>query len=172
MTTAPVEGGQAAAAVVDGFTRVWAAPRVEDFLALFTPDVRLRAPLVESSVGLAAAYEEFARLLYVWPSVHGIVDRWSATEDAVFIEWRLEGDLGGRHLSFPVVDRIIVRDGLIAEREMFADSLALAAPFLRSPRNWLRIWRSGIAPTRSARRLMRATTSRRRFLHARSARLL
>lgn len=151
-----------AARVVERFAAAWSSPSVDGFLAILTPDVRLRAPLVEPSDGHAGAAEEFARLLYVWPTVHGVVRRWSAVDDAVFIEWTLQGDVDGRHVAFDVVDRLIVRDGLIAERELFADGMTLAAPFLRSPRQWLRVWRSGIAPAPWLRRLMRSTPGARR----------
>lgn len=144
-----------AAQVVERFAAAWAHPSVDGFLALLTPDVRLRAPLVEPSDGLDGAAEEFARLLYVWPGVHGVVRRWSASDDAVFIEWTLQGDVAGRHVAFDIVDRLIVRDGLIAERDMFGDAMTLAAPFLRSPSQWIRVWRSGIAPMPWLRRLMR-----------------
>jgi ketosteroid isomerase-like protein len=149
--------------VVEAFARAWANPSLDGFLDLFTEDVHLSAPLTEPSVGLGRAYEEFSRLLYVWPDVRGVVDRASAHGDTVFIEWRLLGRFAGRDQSFRVVDRIITRDGKIAEREMFGDGLAIAQAFLRFPTKWPRIWRSGLAPTRSMRRVMRATTSRRRF---------
>lgn len=152
-----------AAHVVDGFARVWAHPRVDDFLELFTSDVRLTAPLVEPSVGPDQAYEEFARLLYVWPDAHGVINRWSATDDVVFIEWTLQGDFYGRHLAFRLVDRIVFRDGLIAEREMFADGLTIASAFLKSPRGWWRVWRSGMAPGHRSRWLLRAFGSSKRF---------
>ena len=149
--------------VVNGFAEAWSAPTLEGFLNLFTTDVRLRAPFTEPSTGHDEAYQEFARLLYVWPDVTGVVDRWSAAGDTAFIEWRLQGPFSGRNLSFRVVDRILTRDGLIAEREMFGDGLTIATPFLRSPSHWLRTWRSGLAPMRWMRRVMRLTSSRRRF---------
>jgi SnoaL-like protein len=158
-----------AAAIVEKFAAVWAVPEPERFLPLFTQDVRLVAPLVETSIGLDRAYEEFARLLYVWPAANGIVHRWSATDDLVYIEWTLRGEFRGRSLEFLVVDRLVLRAGLIAEREMFADGLRIAPAFLRSPTAWARIWRSGIGPGPTIRRLMRATTSRRRFRRPQAA---
>jgi SnoaL-like protein len=148
---------------VAGFARAWSKPTLEGFLELFAAGVRLSAPLTQPSIGREQAYEEFARLLYVWPDVRGVVDRWSAAGDTVFIEWRLEGPFAGRFLSFRAVDRIISRDGLITAREMFADGLPIAQAFLRSPTKWPRIWRSGLAPAGWVRRVMRAATSRRRF---------
>jgi ketosteroid isomerase-like protein len=163
MSLAAAESDLSTNPLVAGFAATWAAPSLDGFLRLFTTDVVLRAPLTEPSTGIDAAREEFARLLYVWPDVHGVVDRWSASGDAVFIEWRLQGRFANRALSFRVVDRIIERDGKIADREMFADGFAIAEAFLRSPTQWPRMWRSGLAPARWLRRAMRGTTSWRRF---------
>ena len=49
--------------------------------------------------------------------------RWGATEDGALIEIRLHGTLGGRPLEWTAVDRLVLRDGLIAERHSYFDPL-------------------------------------------------
>ena len=49
------------------------------------------------------------------------------------IELRLHGTLGTRPIAWTVVDRIVLRDGLIAERTAYFDPLPVAFKLLRSP---------------------------------------
>ena len=60
--------------------------------------------------------------------------RWGATEDGAMIEIRLRGTLSGRPITWTAVDRLVLRDGLIAERHSYFDPLPLLRALLRSPR--------------------------------------
>lgn len=153
-----------AAAVVDGFAAAWHAPTSADiFLPLFTDDVVLAAPFFDQSFGRDAARAEFNRFFYLLRDVHGTVHRWAARDGVVFIEWTLGARFGRTELVIPTVDRIRYRNGLIAERVAYADTLPIMRVVARRPWLWPRVWRSGMAPWPRARKLMRSTTSHRRF---------
>jgi ketosteroid isomerase-like protein len=124
------------ARVIDGFARAWAHPRVEDFVALLHPEVTLLQPVTKPIHGRDAARAEFTRLLAWLPDLEGIVDHSAADGDVVLIAWRLRFTLGGPY-ELRIVDRIVVADGLIREREAYYDSLGLMLTLLGRPSAWL-----------------------------------
>lgn len=121
--------------IVERFAAVWSEPSPDALVALVTDDVRLFQPARPRIVGRKAARRDFARLLEWQPDLHAIVDDW-AERESVFIAFRLCFTLGGRTHEVPTVDRITLRDGLIAERVASFDSLAFAFAVLRRPREW------------------------------------
>lgn len=122
--------------IVQRFTEVWAKPTADALVTLVTDDVRLIQPARAPIVGREAARRDFARLLRWQPALHGIVDDWAAREH-VYIVLRLCFVLGGREHQVRTVDRITLRDDLIAERVATFDSLAFALAILRRPSEWL-----------------------------------
>jgi ketosteroid isomerase-like protein len=128
-------------AVVQEFTRAWAEPSVDRFVALLHPEVRLLQPVTPPIVGRAAAREEFSRLLAWLPDLRGTVDESAVDDDLALIAWRLAFALGGRPFELRIVDRIVVAEGLIREREAYYDSLGLMLELLRRPRAWPGYWR-------------------------------
>ena len=108
--------------------------------------------MMQTTVGHDAAIAEFRRLFEFLADVHGVVDRWSARDDVVFIEWTLSATLAGRPLAWPIVDRFIIADGVGVERVAYFDPLPLAAAIARTPRGWRRWWRSGLGPPAFRRR--------------------
>ena len=48
------------------------------------------------------------------------------------------GTVGGRRVSWPVVDRLVVRDGLVAERRSWFDPGVLRGALARHPPSWPR----------------------------------
>jgi hypothetical protein len=143
-----------AAHFVEKFTAAWARPTVERLGALMHPEVRLRAPLMSPTNGLAASCEEMRRLLLLWPDVRIEVERWSATGDLVFIEITMHATVAGRPTRIPAIDRILLRDGLVLERVSYvADPLPLLTAMLLRPSGWRRWWRSGVGPPRRPCRL-------------------
>lgn len=123
-------------AVVEGFTKAWAKPRLETLIALLHPEVLLRQPVTPPIHGRDAARAEFARLLHWLPDLHGRVDRSAVDGDTALIAWRLRFPLRGGAHEVSIVDRLVVERGLIREREAYFDSLALVAMLLRRPREW------------------------------------
>jgi ketosteroid isomerase-like protein len=128
-------------AVAAGFTRAWGAPDLDRFMALLHPDVTLLQPVTKPIRGREAARVEFGRLLSWLPDLHGTVDRTAVDGDLALVAWRLTFELGGRPYELRIVDRLVVADGLIFEREAYYDSLALMIELLRRPRAWPGYWR-------------------------------
>jgi ketosteroid isomerase-like protein len=106
-------------------------------VALLHPDVRLLQPVAPPIHGRAAAREEFRRLLAWLPDLRGTVDQWAVRGDVALVAWRLAFTLGGRPHELRLVDRLVVAEGLIREREAYFDSLAFVTTVLRRPRSWL-----------------------------------
>jgi ketosteroid isomerase-like protein len=127
--------------VVAEFGAAWAAPRVDRFVALLHPDVTLLQPVTAPIRGREAARAEFAKLLAWLPDLCGTVDHAAADGDVALVAWRLRFGLGGAPYELRIVDRIVVADGLIHEREAYYDSLGLMLALLRRPRAWVGYWR-------------------------------
>lgn len=123
--------------IVQHFTATWANPTVEQFVALLAQDVRLSQPVTPPIRGRDEAAREFRRLIKWLPDLHGTVDSWSASGDTVLIAWRLAFTLGRNPFELRVVDRIVVRDDTIAEREAYFDSLRFFLATLSRPTAWI-----------------------------------
>ena len=151
-TSQPVEPGTAdrvdAADFVRRFEEAWARSSAEAILAVLGEGVVLRQPVMPDTVGKPAAREAFTRLFRAFPGLTAKVHRWAADGDVVFIEFTLSGELGGRPLRWPAVDRFVVRDdGLAAERVSYFDGGRLLVEILTRPRGWRRLLASGLRPS-------------------------
>ena len=124
-------------AVVEQFTAAWAHPRAEKLVELLHPDCLLLQPVTRPIRGREAARAEFAKLLGWLTDLRGTVDRSAVDGDLALVAWRLHFTLGGAPYELRIVDRLVVEDGLIREREAYYDSLALMLAVLRRPRAWL-----------------------------------
>ena len=129
------------AAVVAGFTRAWAHPDLDRFMALLHPDVVLLQPVTKPIHGKAAARAEFAKLMRWLTDLRGTVDHSAADGNVALVSWRLGFTLGRRPYELRIVDRLVVADGLIREREAYYDSLGLMLALLGRPSAWLGYWR-------------------------------
>ncbi|HJQ84302.1 MAG TPA: nuclear transport factor 2 family protein [Candidatus Binatia bacterium] len=146
-----------AAEFVDGFARFWSAPGLDGFATLLAPDVRLVQPLAPTMHGLAEVRDGFAKIFAWLPDIRGEVDRWSARDDVVFIEFRLRATLGGRPFEWPLVDRFVLgADGLAIERVTYFDALPVLAAAITRPAGWRQLWRSGAATALLRRAPVRA----------------
>jgi len=135
-----------AADFVQRFTSAWSRCDPDALVALLDDDVVLIQPMMASSRGRSAARVAFARLFDLIPDLRATVHRWGAAEDALFIEFTLAGTFGGSELSWPAVDRFVLRDGLALRRVSYFDPLPLALKMLTRPRGWGRLIRSGFRP--------------------------
>lgn len=130
----------AAEELVEFFAAGWriGARDPERFYAHFgsrlTPDALMTQPLAAPVRGPGGLRELFAPLFAAMPDFTADVVRWGATDDGVLIEIRLHGTLGGRPVSWEAVDRLVVCDGLIAERHSYFDPLPVALRLMRAPR--------------------------------------
>jgi ketosteroid isomerase-like protein len=147
VATAASNGQAGAAEFVRRFEGAWATSKVEALLELLTEDVVLVQPGMPSTEGKEAARKVFARLLRLIPDLHVEVHRWAARDEVVFIEFTLVGTFGGREVSWPAVDRFLIRDGLAAERLSYFDPLQPLLATATRPKGWGRLLRSGFRPT-------------------------
>ena len=131
---------------VHAFADAWSRPDLDRFTALWHPEIRLTAPLAGTTVGHPASREAFRRTLELLPDMKGEVTRWSGSDDLVFIEWTASATYAGESVSWPVVDRWLLADGLGLERVAYFDSLPLVRLVARHPAWWARWWRSGLRP--------------------------
>jgi ketosteroid isomerase-like protein len=144
----------AAAAWVKMFAEGWANPIDADtfcdhFDPWLQPEVRMIQPSVRPLVGKEAFREEFARPLFdLVPDLHGTVENWAASGDAVYIELRLEGTVGRRAFTLHTCDRIKLRDGRAIERFAYLDPAPLVKAVARSPSAWPRFIRTQLRSLR------------------------
>jgi ketosteroid isomerase-like protein len=119
-------------------------------MALLHPDVRLLQPVTKPILGRDAARVEFARLLDWLKDMRGTVDHTAIDGAVALIAWRLVFSLGRRPFELRIVDRIVVAEGLIREREAYYDSLGFMMVLLRRPSAWPGYWRyRGYLPRRT-----------------------
>jgi len=135
-----------AAAFVARFEDVWRTPDLAKHEALWSKDIVLIQPLMGTLRGPDECRAAFARLFRQIPDIHAVVHRWSAGDDAIFIEFTLRGTFGGRELSWSAVDRFTLDDGLIAERVSYFDGAALIAAMAARPRGWRRLLQTRFVP--------------------------
>ena len=134
----------AAARFVARFQEFWRAPATADY-SLLRDDVTLVQPLAPVMHGIAEVREMFAEVFAALPDMCGEVDRWSAQDDVLFIEFRLRATLGGRPFEWPAVDRFrLDADGRALARVTWFDSLPLVLAMTTRPRAWPRLVRSGV----------------------------
>lgn len=131
---------------VEAFAEGWRAPEsLEAFAAHFEPwfteDVRMIQPQLPTSVGKEAFRETFRPAFEMIPDLHATVRGWAAEGETVFIEFTLEGTLGGREVTAPAVDRFKLRDGMVAERVAYFDPAPMLRAVATSPRAWPKLLR-------------------------------
>lgn len=128
---------------VEAFAEAWRAPAdadtlVEHFRPLLAADYRFSQPLMCGvGKGLTEFDERFARPLFTAVSdIRGTVESWAAREDTVFIELTLHAHVGRHHVTLRACDRVVLSDGVAAERHTYFDPLPLLGAVLRTPRLW------------------------------------
>jgi ketosteroid isomerase-like protein len=139
-----------AAEFVRRFESAWATSNTDVLLELLTDDVVLIQPAMPSMAGKEDARETFTRLFRLIPDLHVHVHRWAARDDVLFIEFTLVGTFGGREVSWPAVDRFLLRNGIAAERISYFDPLPLMLTTMKRPRGWRRLLTSGFRPSFSS----------------------
>jgi hypothetical protein len=110
----------------------------EAFFRHFGPrmyrDTVLSQPIARPARGPGALRELFGPLFKAIPDLLGELQRWGETADGVFIELTLRGHLGGRPLEWTVVDRVILEDSKIRERQSYFDPAPLLKAVALHPR--------------------------------------
>jgi limonene-1,2-epoxide hydrolase len=146
-STSATQSASAASLFVDRFETQWSKSNADALGELLTDDVVLIQPAMPSITGKQAANEAFSRLFRLIPDLHVRVHRWAARDEVLFIEFTLIGTFGGREVSWPAVDRFLLRDGLAAERISYFDPMPLMLTVLKRPRGWRRLVTSGFRPS-------------------------
>ncbi|MGH7818766.1 MAG: nuclear transport factor 2 family protein [Candidatus Binatia bacterium] len=157
----PVE--RTAAGFVEAFRDFWSAPSLERMGELLRDDVVLVQPLSPPMHGLDESRRGFATIFAWLPDLRAEVDRWSASGEVVFIEFRLRATIGGRPFEWPAVDRFVLDEcGMARERISYFDPFPLLGAALTRPSGWLRLVRSGAAASlfRGGRRASPASGTR------------
>lgn len=125
------------ATFVRRFAEAWSAPTVEGLVALTQPDATFSQPLSTTARGHDGLSNFLDELLQTIPDLRGEVLSWAAAdEETLFVELRLSGTFGRRPIEWITVDKIVLRDGLIAERVANFDGLRLLGSIARRPRGW------------------------------------
>ncbi len=139
---APGREAEEAAGWVREFIAGWREPADADSFAdhfdrVCTDDVRMIQPQLPTLAGKQAFREGFVRPTFdLIPDLHAIVHDWSADGDVIYINFTLEGTLGGKSISWPCIDRVVLRDGLACERRAHFDPTPLLAAVATRPRAW------------------------------------
>jgi hypothetical protein len=140
MSAAPPQTAGTAAAedLVAWFAEAWRNPTYESFcrqvVPRLAPEVRMVQPMIRSHRGREAFCRNIAPLFAAVPDIHANVLDWRGDERTVFIEFHLEGTLGGKPLRLHVTDRFSQDGGLVTERVSFFDPAPLLLAALRNPR--------------------------------------
>lgn len=125
------------AAFVRRFAQAWAEPTVDGLVALTHPDATFVQPLAATARGHAGLTNVLDELLSTIPDLQGELVSWApADENTVFVELRLRGTFGRKPIEWVTVDKIVLRDGLIAARTANFDGLRLLGALARRPRGW------------------------------------
>jgi SnoaL-like domain len=98
------------------------------------PNTVLIQPIAGPARGPGALRQLFEPLFTAIPDLVGDLKRWGETADGAFIELTLHGQLGGRPVEWTVVDRIILEDGLIRERQSYFNPAPLLKAIALRPR--------------------------------------
>ena len=138
---------------VERFRTIWNEPleHLDHFLDFLSPDIRLVAPIVGSTVGRDAGYKAFRDAFDVLPDLRGEVTGWAFGGDTLFIEMDFIATIAGRRAVWHNVDRFTFVGGVAVERHAFFDPLPLLAKFLRTPSGWLQLWKLATQARSSAR---------------------
>lgn len=121
--------------------------RLDDFMSIFGPEIRLSAPGLRSTRGYEAGREAFRKTFDVFPDMTASVERWSADAQTIFIEITFRATIGGRPTQWRGVDRFDIQDGVVVERVAFLNPLHVRRALLRNPTGWrqlVRLKRSGL----------------------------
>jgi ketosteroid isomerase-like protein len=125
---------------------MWLSSDPDHYARICCEDVLLVQPLMPPMRGRQDAHRRFQRLFRQFPDLKVTMTRWGLADDSLLVEYVARGTLGGKPLEWRGVDRIAIRDGLIAHRVAYLDWSAVLVKILRRPRGWPQALRSGLRP--------------------------
>ena len=121
---------------VRAFDQAWRGgrERLDDIVALLGPEIHLRAPGLRPTHGVREARTAFERTFELLPDLTARVHRWSARDDALFLEMEFSATIGRRAVTWDNVDRFRFSDGVAVERVAYYDQSPIRRAFLSGPR--------------------------------------
>lgn len=134
---------------VRAFTELWRGgrSRLDDFMTLFDPKIKLSAPGLRSTVGAQAGQEAFRKTFEVFPDMVATNEGWACNGESLFIEMVFTATIGGEMTRWRGVDRFRIENGAIVERTAFLNPLIVRHALLRNPKGWrqlVRLRHSGV----------------------------
>ncbi len=106
---------------VESFAAFWDRPDLSLVARALAPDVVGYWPGSEPLRGIEAYTRRIADLIALVPDFRLDVAEHAANGDCVFIRWIAHGTFDGAPCELSGVDRVRVRDGLVAENRIFCD---------------------------------------------------
>ncbi|MEU6084046.1 nuclear transport factor 2 family protein [Streptomyces sp. NPDC047108] len=94
---------------VQKFTEIWARPRAERFPELFHEDATLLHPGMARPLASDEIEGYVSTVLAGAPDLHLIPEGWAARGDLLYIDSTIHATVAGQAISWPVVDRIVLR---------------------------------------------------------------
>src|SRR5688500_20329013 len=98
------------------FQRSWTAPGPGAWDDLLTEDVLMVQPLVPTTRGRSAWDAQINDVLELVPDLTGTVQNWSGSGNTMFIELTLAGTLGGKPVSWGLVDVLPLTGDRVSKR--------------------------------------------------------
>lgn len=120
------------------FREAWARATLDALMAPLRDDVTLIQPMSKPIVGKAAATNEFRRVLYRFPGMRGENISGLGQGNLVLIDWTMVLPVGAKTIRVPIVDKVLLEDGLVKKRTAYFDPTLVSGPLLRSPTSLLR----------------------------------
>ena len=124
------------------FTELWSVGRARfpEFMSLLSPQIRLSAPGLRTTCGWEECERAFERTFAVLPDLTAFIHRWSACDDALFVEMTFSATIGRKPVRWRNVDRFLFRDGMAIERVAFFNPTPVRRALL-APSGWRQLWR-------------------------------
>ena len=128
---------------IEAFTAIWRAGRhrLDDFMSLFDPGIKLSAPGLRSTVGHAAGLDAFRKTFGVFPDMTASIEGWGCNGHSLFVEMGFSATIGGKLVRWQGVDRFRIHNEAIVERTAFLDPLVVRRALLANPTGWRQLMR-------------------------------
>jgi SnoaL-like domain len=110
---------------VERYVAAWASRQPRVMSTLWHADGRLRHPALDHTIDGTTVPVNNDNTKALIPDLEWRLRHWAASEDVVFLEWVCTGTVGGVFREWEGVDRMILRDGRIAEEVVFFDTYPL-----------------------------------------------
>jgi len=119
---------------VDGFAEFWANPDASLVPPMVTPDIKGYWPWSDVPVeGVTDYVDLIAKVIAYVPEMRLTVAEHATNGDATFVRWIMHGRGVAGPFELCGIDRLILRDGLVAENVIRFDSGQLKALVGRPP---------------------------------------